>query len=143
MDQRSMDEFIKKFNDKVRSMTPEEKEYVYDCLGIEDEKTDREINTVQTFIELAEQDKSIVDKYGNSIDMYYRLPNKSRKLVCGLAYRYFIDTGRMDISLICDLINTELSNLENKDDPVVTAIRESVKLREKLPKINVDGVRYE
>lgn len=105
------------------------------------------VAAVEAFIDLASTDEDFVSKYGAYIDEYYKLPIASRLAVCNKTYKYFKENGCFNINVITDNIIYEAERLEDhitkEIDPVVSAIRESQKLIEKNPKINVKGIRYE
>ena len=140
MDRDEFNDIIKSLNRK--DITEEDKEFLCEALGVEKED-DVKVTAVESFLTLASTNIELVKKYGTYIDEYYKLPISSRKNVCKVAYKEFVKSGSFNIDVISTYIVTEVENVEEKIDPVVSAIRESAKLLEKNPKINTNGIRYE
>ena len=142
MDKKEFNKIVKSLSGSVAGMTKEEKEYLFSCLGIEEE--DIKIQGIESFIELASIDEKMVEKYGTYIDEYYKLPMKNRRNVCKTAYKYFQKDGSLNIDVICNiLIPHEACVLDKEVDPVVEAISEANGLIKKKPEINTTGIRYE
>ena len=140
MDRDDFNNLIKSL--KRKDITEEDKEFLYVALGVEEED-DIKVTAVESFLTLASTNIELVKKYGTYIDEYYKLPMYNRRNVCKVAYKEFTKSGSFNIGIISTYIVNEVENVEEKNDPVVSAIRESAKLLEKNPKINTNGIRYE
>lgn len=140
MDKKEFNKIIKNLSNSVAGMTKEEKEYLFSCLGIEEE--DMKMQGIESFIELASIDEKMVEKYGSYIDEYYKLPMCNRKKICNNVYKNFIRDGHMAIDSVCTLIVYEAERLEDhkEKDYVIGAIKKNIKRRPERPEINFNGV---
>lgn len=134
----------KEFN-KIRrqtaKMTDEQKEELVDYL-VDESVNKEEMIFVESILDLIGASTEKVEKYGVYIDEYYKLPMKSRRIVCTKYSNCFLKNGN-DIKSLCMLIAYEAEHVEEKVDPVVDAIREANVLIKTNPKIDTTGIRYE
>ena len=142
MEKNEFNKIVKNLSGTVASLSIEEKNALYECLGI-DKEEDAKTTAVESFLELASTDEKIVERYGSYIDEYYKLPLNNRKRVCNNVYKYFIKDGHFAIDSICALIVYEAERVEDEIDPIVQSIRDNNKLYDKRPNIDFSGMKYD
>ena len=141
MEKSEFNKIIKNLSGTVADLSNEEKNILYECLGINKEE-ETKTTAVESFLELARTDENIYERYGAYIDEYYKLPMCNRKKICNNVYKNFIRDGHMAIDSVCALIVYEAERLEDhkEKDYVIGAIKKNIKRRPERPEINFNGV---
>ena len=142
MEKSEFNKIIKNLSGTVADLSDEEKNVLYECLGINKEE-ETKTTAVESFLELARTDENIYERYGVYIDKYYKLPMCNRKKICNNVYKNFIRDGHMAIDSVCALIVYEAERVEDEIDPIVQSIRDNNKLYDKRPNIDFSGMKYD
>ena len=127
------------------NLTDEERAELFAGLDIEEIKVDKDIkvDAVEACIELARANENMLDKYGDYIKEYDKLPMEVRKKICDAAHKCFLKSGVLDIEVICTFLIPDIACDEINVDPVLSAMRESAKSLKDQPNIDFSKVRME